>query len=48
MDRDARTQPRGYIAFKGRALITERIKAGLDHASDYQAGPAIGPGHGYI
>ncbi len=44
MDRDARTQPRGYIAFKGPSLITERIKAGLDHASDYYGWPSYWPG----
>lgn len=44
MDRDTWTQPRGYIAFKGPGLITERIKAGLDHASDYYGWPSYWPG----
>ncbi|EEJ3394742.1 fimbrial usher protein StbD [Salmonella enterica subsp. enterica] len=44
MDRDTWTQPRGYIAFKGLGLITERIKAGLDHANDYYGWPSYWPG----
>ncbi len=44
MDRDTWAQPRGYIAFKGPGLITERIKAGLDHASDYYGWPSYWPG----
>ncbi|MGS9149863.1 fimbrial usher protein StbD, partial [Salmonella enterica subsp. enterica serovar Infantis] len=44
MDRDTWTQPLGYISFKGPGLITERIKAGLDHASDYYVWPSYWPG----
>ncbi|HAT8032279.1 TPA: hypothetical protein GF039_08190 [Citrobacter rodentium] len=41
---DTYSQPRGYIAFKGPGLLTDKISGGMDHRTNYYGWPDEWPG----